>query len=85
MANKPAPISPEQPRLPAVQHDGGGVVGSVVDRAARLQAGLAGRGYDGTLRVLVPDARVSVRFVSVSVTLLAVLTVLTFALERPLS
>ncbi|MFF3831609.1 cobalt ECF transporter T component CbiQ [Streptomyces sp. NPDC002458] len=55
------------------------------DRAARLQAGLAGRGYDGTLRVLVPDARVSVRFVSVSVTLLAVLTVLTFALERPLS
>ncbi|MFE6933418.1 cobalt ECF transporter T component CbiQ [Streptomyces sp. NPDC057699] len=55
------------------------------DRAARLQSGLAGRGYDGTLRVLVPDARVSVRFVSVSVTLLAVLTVLTFALERPLS
>ncbi|MFD5139136.1 cobalt ECF transporter T component CbiQ [Streptomyces sp. NPDC058378] len=55
------------------------------DRAARLQAGLAGRGYDGTLRVLVPDARVSVRFVSVSVILLAVLTVLTFALERPLS
>ncbi|WP_405667117.1 cobalt ECF transporter T component CbiQ [Streptomyces sp. NBC_01166] len=55
------------------------------DRAARLQAGLAGRGYDGTLRVLVPDARVSGRFVAVSVTLLAALTVLTLVLERPLS
>ncbi|MEU1484004.1 cobalt ECF transporter T component CbiQ [Streptomyces sp. NPDC005752] len=55
------------------------------DRAARLQQGLAGRGYDGTLRVLVPEARVSVRFVAVSVTLLMALTALTFALERPLS
>lgn len=53
------------------------------DRAARLQSGLAGRGYDGTLRVLVPEARVSVRFVAVSVTLLAVLVTLTFVLERP--
>ncbi|MBM7442752.1 cobalt ECF transporter T component CbiQ [Streptomyces sp. HB132] len=55
------------------------------DRAARLQQGLAGRGYDGTLRVLVPEARVSVRFVAVSVTLLTALTALTFVLERPLS
>ncbi|MFF2727933.1 cobalt ECF transporter T component CbiQ [Streptomyces sp. NPDC058008] len=55
------------------------------DRAARLQSGLAGRGYDGTLRVLVPEARVSVRFVAVSLTLLVALTALTFALERPLS
>ncbi|MFI6124524.1 cobalt ECF transporter T component CbiQ [Streptomyces sp. NPDC051064] len=55
------------------------------DRAARLQTGLAGRGYDGTLRVLVPDARVSGRFVAVSVTLLATLIVLTLVLERPLS
>ncbi|MFF5724745.1 cobalt ECF transporter T component CbiQ [[Kitasatospora] papulosa] len=55
------------------------------DRAARLQTGLAGRGYDGTLRVLVPEARVSVRFVTLSVLLLVVLTILTLALERPLS
>ncbi|MGX1487123.1 cobalt/nickel transport system permease protein [Streptomyces griseus] len=55
------------------------------DRAARLQTGLAGRGYDGTLRVLVAEARVSARFVALSVLLLAVLTILTFALERPLS
>ncbi|MFE9725669.1 cobalt ECF transporter T component CbiQ [Streptomyces sp. NPDC005794] len=52
------------------------------DRAARLQAGLAGRGYDGTLRVLVPEARVSIRFVTVSITVLAALTALTFVLER---
>ncbi|GAA3296417.1 cobalt ECF transporter T component CbiQ [Streptomyces cinereospinus] len=55
------------------------------DRAARLQAGLAGRGYDGTLRVLVPEARVSVPFTAVSVALLAALAVLTHVLERPLS
>ncbi|MEV7991966.1 cobalt ECF transporter T component CbiQ [Streptomyces sp. NPDC086077] len=55
------------------------------DRATRLQAGLAGRGYDGTLRVLVPEARVSVRFTAVSVALLAALAALTFVLERPLS
>ncbi|MEN3584441.1 MULTISPECIES: cobalt ECF transporter T component CbiQ [unclassified Streptomyces] len=51
------------------------------DRAARLQAGLAGRGYDGTLRVLVPRARVSVRFAAASGLLLAGLTVLTLVLE----
>jgi cobalt/nickel transport system permease protein len=53
------------------------------DRATRLQAGLAGRGYDGTLRVLVPEARVSVRFTAASCVLLAALTALTFVLERP--
>ncbi|MFE1848012.1 cobalt ECF transporter T component CbiQ, partial [Streptomyces sp. NPDC059515] len=55
------------------------------DRAARLQAGLAGRGYDGTLRVLVPEARISVRFTAASLTLLAALAALTLVLERPLS
>jgi cobalt/nickel transport system permease protein len=55
------------------------------DRAARLQNGLAGRGYDGTLRVLVPEARVSVRFTAASLALLAALAVLTLVLERPLS
>ncbi|CAM5579453.1 Cobalt ABC transporter OS=Streptomyces glaucescens OX=1907 GN=SGLAU_27820 PE=4 SV=1 [Streptomyces glaucescens] len=55
------------------------------DRATRLQAGLAGRGYDGTLRVLVPEARVSVPFTAASCALLAALAVLTFVLERPLT
>ncbi|MFI2759045.1 cobalt ECF transporter T component CbiQ [Streptomyces echinatus] len=55
------------------------------DRAARLQSGLAGRGYDGTLRVLVPDARVSVRFTAASAVLLVSLTALTLVLERPLT
>jgi cobalt/nickel transport system permease protein len=55
------------------------------DRAARLQTGLAGRGYDGTLRVLVPEARVSARFTAASVVLLAAVAALTFVLERPLT
>ncbi|MDQ0579496.1 cobalt ECF transporter T component CbiQ [Streptomyces rishiriensis] len=59
------------------------------DRAARLQDGLAGRGYDGTLRVLVPEARFSVRFAAASAALFAALVALTFVLrsvlERPLS
>lgn len=55
------------------------------DRATRLQAGLAGRGYDGTLRVLVPEARVSLRFTAASCALLATLAALTFVLERPLT
>ncbi|MFF7447885.1 MULTISPECIES: cobalt ECF transporter T component CbiQ [unclassified Streptomyces] len=54
-------------------------------RAARLQDGLAGRGYDGTLRVLVPEARVSVRFTAASVALLVAVAALTLVLERPLS
>ncbi|MVO85559.1 cobalt ECF transporter T component CbiQ [Streptomyces sp. p1417] len=52
------------------------------DRAGRLQAGLAGRGYDGTLRVLVPDVRVSRGFVAASATLLTGLVALTLVLER---
>ncbi|MGW0531208.1 cobalt ECF transporter T component CbiQ [Streptomyces sp. NPDC003032] len=52
------------------------------DRASRLQAGLAGRGYDGTLRVLVPEARISRRFVAASVVLLVALAALTLVLER---
>ncbi|MFJ4693785.1 cobalt ECF transporter T component CbiQ [Streptomyces sp. NPDC088766] len=55
------------------------------DRAARLQAGLAGRGYEGTLRVLVPEARVSARFTVAAAALLAALAALTLVLERPLS
>lgn len=52
------------------------------DRASRLQAGLAGRGYDGTLRVLVPEARISRRFLTASAVLLTGLAVLTLVLER---
>ncbi|WP_328507961.1 cobalt ECF transporter T component CbiQ [Streptomyces sp. NBC_00391] len=55
------------------------------DRAARLQTGLAGRGYDGTLRVLVAEARISARFTVISVVLLAAVATLTFVLERPLT
>lgn len=51
------------------------------DRATRLQAGLAGRGYDGTLRVLVPDARISRRFVAASAVLLTGLAALTLVLK----
>lgn len=54
------------------------------DRATRLQAGLAGRGYDGTLRVLVPEARVSARFTAASCALLAALAALTLVLEKAL-
>lgn len=55
------------------------------DRAARLQAGLAGRGYDGTLRVLLPKARISLPFTAASLILLSAVTALTFVLERTLS
>ncbi|MFH0241890.1 cobalt ECF transporter T component CbiQ [Streptomyces sp. HK10] len=54
-------------------------------RAARLQDGLAGRGYDGALRVLVPEAGVSGRFTSGSIALLGAVTALTFFLEGPLT
>ncbi|WP_320775775.1 cobalt ECF transporter T component CbiQ [Streptomyces sp. CRN 30] len=50
-------------------------------RAARLQSGLAGRGYDGSLRVLVPEARVSGRFTAASLTLLGAVAALTFVLD----
>lgn len=52
------------------------------DRAQRLQCGLAGRGYDGTLRVLVPPVRVSRPFLAATVLLLTTLTALTLTLER---
>ncbi|MFJ8649457.1 cobalt ECF transporter T component CbiQ [Streptomyces sp. NPDC093546] len=52
------------------------------DRAARLQTGLAGRGYDGTLRVLVPEAAVSRRFLAATGALLAGLVAVTLVLER---
>ncbi|RLL69592.1 cobalt ECF transporter T component CbiQ [Streptomyces sp. Z26] len=51
------------------------------DRAGRLQTGLAGRGYDGTLRVLVPATRVSGRFLTATAALLAGVTALTLVLE----
>lgn len=51
------------------------------DRAQRLQTGLAGRGYDGTLRVLVPPTRISPRFLSATALLLAALVVLTLVLR----
>ncbi|MFE0096174.1 cobalt ECF transporter T component CbiQ [Streptomyces sp. NPDC059015] len=52
------------------------------DRAQRLQAGLAGRGYDGTLRVLVPPSTVSARFLAATAGLLAGIVALTLVLER---
>lgn len=52
------------------------------DRASRLQTGLAGRGYDGTLRVLVPRAAVSRPFLCGVAGLLTAIVLLTLALER---
>ncbi|MBT2366108.1 cobalt ECF transporter T component CbiQ [Streptomyces sp. ISL-10] len=52
------------------------------DRAERLQAGLAGRGYDGTLRVLVPRSSVSRPFLAAVAALLASIVLLTHLLER---
>ncbi|MEU6891427.1 cobalt ECF transporter T component CbiQ [Streptomyces sp. NPDC046557] len=51
------------------------------DRAARLQEGLAGRGYDGTLRVLVPGAALSWRFLAASAALPAALVIVTLTLK----
>ncbi|MFJ7153644.1 cobalt ECF transporter T component CbiQ [Streptomyces sp. NPDC101118] len=51
------------------------------DRAARLQSGLAGRGYDGTLRVLVPEAAVSWRFLGATGVLLGAVVALTLGVE----
>ncbi|MFJ6720035.1 cobalt ECF transporter T component CbiQ [Streptomyces sp. NPDC091259] len=51
------------------------------DRAARLQEGLAGRGYDGALRVLVPGAALSWRFLAASAALLGALVALTLTLK----
>ncbi|MFD6461348.1 cobalt ECF transporter T component CbiQ, partial [Streptomyces roseolus] len=52
------------------------------DRAQRLQSGLAGRGYDGTLRVLLPEAPVSRPFLAATGGLLAGLVALALVLER---
>ncbi|WP_330332749.1 cobalt ECF transporter T component CbiQ [Streptomyces sp. NBC_00536] len=52
------------------------------DRASRLQSGLAGRGYDGTLRVLVPRSTLSWRFLAASGALLAALTAATLTLKE---
>ncbi|MFG2980841.1 cobalt ECF transporter T component CbiQ [Streptomyces sp. NPDC048258] len=52
------------------------------DRAARLQSGLAGRGYDGALRVLVPEAALSWRFLAASAALLTGLTAVTLVLKE---
>lgn len=52
------------------------------DRASRLQSGLAGRGYDGTLRVLVPQAEVSRPFLGKVAALLAGIVLATLLLER---
>ncbi|MEU9143140.1 cobalt ECF transporter T component CbiQ [Streptomyces sp. NPDC048349] len=52
------------------------------DRAARLQSGLAGRGYDGALRVLVPESSLSWRFLCWSGALLAGLVAVTLVLKE---
>ncbi|MFE3288247.1 cobalt ECF transporter T component CbiQ [Streptomyces sp. NPDC001717] len=52
------------------------------DRAARLQSGLAGRGYDGSLRVLVPEAALSWRFLAASAALLSALVAVTLVLKE---
>ncbi|MEU9005936.1 cobalt ECF transporter T component CbiQ, partial [Streptomyces sp. NPDC048551] len=52
------------------------------DRAARLQEGLAGRGYDGALRVLVPQASLSWRFLAASAALLTALVAGTLVLKE---
>ncbi|UQX03095.1 cobalt ECF transporter T component CbiQ [Streptomyces sp. RerS4] len=52
------------------------------DRAARLQEGLAGRGYDGALRVLVPEATLSWRFLAATAALLTGLVAGTLVLKE---
>ena len=54
MANKPARIQSDDPQPPAVQRDGGGVLGSVIDRAARLQAPAVAK-YVASLRADHPE------------------------------
>jgi cobalt/nickel transport system permease protein len=49
------------------------------ERARRLQDGLEGRGFDGTLRVWEPARRISPRFVTASLVLPAVLVALSLA------
>lgn len=52
------------------------------DRAARLQSGLAGRGYDGALRVLVPETALSRRFLAGTAALLVSLVAVTLVLKE---
>ncbi|MEV6397907.1 cobalt ECF transporter T component CbiQ [Streptomyces sp. NPDC051907] len=52
------------------------------DRAGRMQAGLAGRGYDGSLRVLLPPAAVSRPFLAGSAALLCGIVAATLVVER---
>ncbi|MFD8294276.1 cobalt ECF transporter T component CbiQ [Streptomyces lavendulae] len=52
------------------------------DRAGRLQEGLAGRGYDGALRVLVPRAALSWRFLAATAALLTALVAGTLVLKE---
>ncbi|MCX4528224.1 MULTISPECIES: cobalt ECF transporter T component CbiQ [unclassified Streptomyces] len=52
------------------------------DRAGRLQEGLAGRGYDGALRVLVPQASLSWRFLAATGALLGTLIAATLVLKE---
>ncbi|MFE9257204.1 cobalt ECF transporter T component CbiQ [Streptomyces sp. NPDC006879] len=51
------------------------------DRASRLEAGLAGRGYDGTMRVLVPSTVLSWPFLAATGVLLTSLSATTLVLE----
>lgn len=53
---------------------GGAIFVRAFDRARRLEAGLASRGYDGVLRVRVPARSVSPLFVAASAALLAAVT-----------
>lgn len=54
MSNKPARIESDQPGPPAVQHDGAGMLGGVIDRAARVQAPAVAK-YVASLRSDHPD------------------------------
>ncbi|MEJ8278552.1 cobalt ECF transporter T component CbiQ [Pseudonocardia spirodelae] len=58
---------------------GGAVFVRAFDRARRLEAGLAARGYDGSLRVRVPARPVSPGFVAGSAALLVAVPVLALA------
>lgn len=66
--------------LRSLTGQGGAVFVRAFERARRLEAGLASRGYDGALRVRVPDRPVSAGFLVVSAALLVALPVATLAL-----
>lgn len=58
---------------------GAAVLIRALDRARRLENGLGGRGYDGSLAVLSPRRPVSVRFVISTVMLLVLLTTISMS------